>query len=410
MSYVNSGPNPPAGPTGEGTGRLPELFRRSHRFVHGRDPTEAELAALVAEEEAARCRLGLAPEPQARPVMFAEPPPRTVSTWLAEAEVREAEAVRRLAHHHAVSSPLEAFLWYVARRGPAEHAPTIAACVEEFLVRKRCERVRASTLDAYYRNLGSFSRVFGARRPADLSPQEMSDYLARWPHPATRRHRWQILATFFRWLVAMRYAPDNAVLLGVRAPRVPRPERWVLSPRETRRLLKHALPGDTIGCWVLSLFAGLRTVEIAALQKLPNPWSVVLWGPGVIDLPATVTKTVGRLVPIMPVLRVWLRWLRADGRPFFPPNPWPKLRADRQAALARRGASPAAGRSRQTEFRSHNIGRRTYISCRLALPQAAYAAVADAVGNSEEMIREHYHRRVSAREARDYFALTPDQI
>lgn len=393
-----------------GEDRLPELVRRSYRFLHGRDPTEAELAALITAEEAARCRLDLAPVPPACPVARVEPPVRTASTWLAETELREAEAIRRLAHHHAVASPLDALLWYVTHRNPAEHAPTIAACAEEFVVHKRCQGIRASTLDLYYGKLRAFSREFGARRPADLSPREMSDYFARWPHPATRRHRWQILATFFRWLVAMRYAPDNAVLLASRAPRVPKPERWVLSPRETRDLLKQAMPTDTIGCWVLSLFAGLRTVEIKALQRLPNPWSVVLWGPGVLDLPATVTKTDSRLVPILPVLRVWLRWLQAHDRPFFPRNPWPKLRAIRQTALARRGAPLPLGRSRLTELRSHNIARRTYISCRLALPAAGYAAVADAVGNSEEMIRHHYHRRVSARDARDYFALTPDQI
>lgn len=235
MSYINSEPDPAAGRAAEGASRLHELVRRSHRFLHGRDPTEVELADLVAAEEAARCRLDLSPVPPIRPVALVEPPLRTASTWLAEPELREAEAIRRLAHHHAVLSPLEALLWYVDHRSPAEHAPTIAACVEEFVVHKRCEGVRATTLDAYYRKLGSFGRVFGARRPADLSPREMSDYLARWPHPATRRHRWQILATFFRWLVAMRYAPDNAVLLGARAPRVPRPERWVLSPPDPDR-------------------------------------------------------------------------------------------------------------------------------------------------------------------------------
>ena len=57
-----------------------------------------------------------------------------------------------------------------------------------------------------------------------------------------------------------------------------------------------------------------------------------------------------------------------------------------------------------------NLGRRTYISCRLALPGASFAAVANDVGNSEYLIRRHYYQKVTAAAAAEYFRITPDTL
>lgn len=390
--------------------RLRALVRKSVLFLRGVEPTEQEIEDLMAAEEAAR---------QVRAFRPAEPVPevaprvtvmRPASTWLSEDELREAEALRQLAESRQIPSLFEALTWYLQHRSPVVTAPLINACVEEFIVRKRCEGVATPSLYAYYNQLGAFAKDFGHRLPVEITPLEMSDYLARWPNITTRRCRWQVLATFFRWLVGMRYALENPVMLGARAPRVPAPERWVLSPKEAREILRRAKSSDTIGFWVLSLFAGMRSAEIAAVQKLPNPWSVVRFGPGIIELPAALSKTGLRVIPLLPVLRTWLHWLKARHVPFMPPNVWVKTQATRRAAMAGRAPEPPHDRRTKKDTRIYNLGRRTYISCRLSLPEASYAAVSDEVGNSEEIIRKHYRRRVSPRDARQYFSLTPDRV
>ncbi len=60
--------------------------------------------------------------------------------------------------------------------------------------------------------------------------------------------------------------------------------------------------------------------------------------------------------------------------------------------------------------RYYNIARRSYLSHRLALPLASYADVAREGGHNEVVLRRYYERRVSAREAREYFALTPSRV
>ena len=385
-------------------------MRKSFLFVRGVEPTEHELAELMACEEAERADRSFPssmpqPEPAPRATVM-----RPALTWLSDEELREAEAIRQLAQSRHIPSLIEALRWYLEHRSPVVTAPPLAACVEEFIVRKRCEGVGSRSLYAYYHKLGAFAREFGHRQPLEITPKEMSDYLARWPNITTRRCRWQVLATFFRWLVSMRYALENPVTLGARAPRVPAPERWVLSPQEAREILRRSKDTDSIGFWVLSLFAGMRSTEIAAIQELPNPWSVVRFGAGVIELPATLSKTGLRLIPLLPVLRTWLHWLKARRVPLMPPNVWNKTQATRRAAMAGRAPEPPHDRRSKKDTRIYNLGRRTYISCRLSLPEASYAAVSEEVGNSEEIIRKHYRHRVSRRDALKYFSLTPDRV
>jgi hypothetical protein len=58
---------------------------------------------------------------------------------------------------------------------------------------------------------------------------------------------------------------------------------------------------------------------------------------------------------------------------------------------------------------SRNV-RFSYLSHRLALPLASYADVAREGGHNEIVLRRYDERRVTAREAREYFALTPSRV
>ena len=76
------------------------------------------------------------------------------------------------------------------------------------------------------------------------------------------------------------------------------------------------------------------------------------------------------------------------------------------------GASaPGAGGGVAAAIRGGNSGREgQYLSHRLALPLASYADVAREGGHNEIVLRRYYERRVTAREARAYLALTPSRV
>lgn len=178
----------------------------------------------------------------------------------------------------------------------------------------------------------------------------------------------------------------------------------IYTPEEARELLRRARNTDQLGFWVLSLFAGMRTSEIERMQVLASPWSLVRLSDAVIEVPASFTKSRRRAIRMTPVLREWLRVLRREGGAFHPPKDGAKkIRCLRYAVLHEfRGPRRLTGAS--------NMGRRSFISYRLALARASYAEVAATAGNSEHVIRKYYRRPVTRESARAYFRLTPARV
>ncbi len=398
--------------------RVRRIIERSFLRVRGAHPTEEQIAALMAAEEAARAKPwrkgtdtpSFPPAVDVRPVATA--PLRQAQTWLSDDGLREAEAARAWADQHGIDSVVEALQWFMRHSPPALHAPPLENCIEEYLIVRRCEGVSERSLVAYRPTLARFARAFGGRRAATIAPKETAAYLMHWLNPATRRTRWSILATFFNWAKRMGYVVENPISRGMCVPRVPPPERFVLTVAEAREILRRAKGTDTIGYWVLSMFAGLRTQEIRGLQSLPDPWGAFRFGTGIIDLPAALSKTGQRTVPISPVLRQWLRWMQRHHRPLMPVSWWRKTHALRQEVFKSRLQSAARPGliSAGADPRGYNVGRRSYVSYRLALPDVSFADVTHEVGNTEPTMRKHYYRRVSRRHAVQYFALTPERI
>lgn len=404
-----------------GRDALRRLVRKALVHVRGMQPSETEIEALVIAEETDRLRHGEADgdsaglQPPTSVVagvgVDVFPPFRSTKTWMSEEELREAESARWFARTNGIPSVIDALNWFAQHTPDAVSAPTLKLCCAEFQIVKRCEGVRRMSLNAYRTNLGTFCAKFGERQPATITPKEMSDYLMQWEQVVTRRHKWQILSTFFSWLLRMRYTLENPVMLGMRSPKVPPPERFILKPAEAREILRRSKHTDSIGYWVLSMFAGMRTSEIKAVQQLPNPWSIIKLGPGVIDLSASVTKTIARTVPINETMRRWLRWMKARDLRFMPRNCWAKTTIVRKRALGERMQPlKRAGSSRVYDPRTFNLGRRSYISYRIAMPGVSFADVSLEVGNNEEIMRKHYFRRVTRRDAVKYFDLMPEKI
>lgn len=335
-----------------------------------------------------------------------------VTTWLSEAELRDAEAACWFARQHGVGSVFEATQWYAEHSLGARQAPDVARCVEEYLEARRLEGVQKATLNGYRNDLRDFVKRFGDRPPIAVEPSDIRAVLLDCATAATRYTRWKRLSSFFRWSIALGYVFENPVLSAMRAPRVRRVDKIVLTPEDARAILNTATSDGTAGFWGLALFSGIRTKEIERVQRLPDPWSVVRWGAGVIDLPAAVTKSGARWMPLNPTLRQWLKWIERQGLEFFPKCFWHRTTSVRRRIWAERiGKRDSVGASWRSQVsRVSNAARRSYISYRLALPGVSYLQVSAEVGSFETVLRKNYQYAVSRAEAEAYFALTPDRV
>lgn len=308
----------------------------------------------------------------------------------------------RVAATHGL--PLLSILaWYVREGRQLKQAPTLQVCTEEFLWSKKNAHRRPATMDEYRSILSRFNERFGDCQPSDVTTDGILDFLRPWTHPVTRAKWFRVLSTLFDWMRLKKYACDNPIATLAKPLGSAGSGSW-LTPAEARELLRRARTTDQLGYWILSLFAGMRPVEIKRLQDYALPWSLVRLSDNVIEIPTGHSKTARRVIKIAPVLRLWLRVLQQQGGAFYPSHRTArKIGCLRRAVLRKfRGQRGLAG--------AFNLGRRSYISYRLALPRASYAEIAIYAGNSERMIRKYYRRVVTRADAQAYFRLTPDRV
>ena len=336
-------------------------------------------------------------------------------TRLDSNELKDAEAALTYAKTHRVASLLDAVRWYHLNCGSMEHAPLLPQCVDEFLSQKRAEGRANLTIFGYKSKLDRFAAAFAGKRPTDVSPSEIGRFIALAPHQTTRRDWWQTLSLFYRWCVGQHYALADPLPQAMLRPRRIGGAGLVLTPGEARQLLHWAKRTDEIGFWALSLFAGLRTEEIRRLQAEPERWSLIRIKQGVIELPERLAKTGARKIQIMPVLNSWLEWIRDRDVPIFPPNHYYKCRRLRQEAMAAR-CDPLTDRHRKAHpdvpspIWGFNVGRRSFITYKLALAASSYAEIARESGNSETIIRTNYDRGASREDAVEFFSLSVRRV
>lgn len=414
--------------------RLRDAF--FHSF--GRQPTEEEIENLVRKEFARvsdRLRslplrkggrpayapivpvsVAGASERDPAPMVPQAEPAKAGQSWLSNHQLREAEAAFAYANSQGIDSVFDAVRWYRDHRETLINAPLVPQCVDEFLCAKRGKGCAPMTLLGYRSKLERFAQAYANRRPAEISPRELGRWMVeRSPHPRTRLDWWMTLSTFFSWCRAMRYAVENPVPNALSRPKPARGSQLVLTPVEARRILRMVRDTDQMGFWILALFAGLRTEEIRRLQHANARWNLIRLRAEVIDLPEEIAKTYARRIPILPVLRPWLELARERRVPFLPSSHYLKCRRLRNRVLELRTAALDRHHHQNTpEYRppiwGFNIARRSFITYRVASGQVSYAELANEVGNSESILRRHYFRHATRKDAEEYFSLTPDRL
>lgn len=175
----------------------------------------------------------------------------------------------------------------------------------------------------------------------------------------------------------------------------------IYTPEELARLIEQADDG-MLPFIVISAFAGLRHAEVARLD-----WSEIDLDDGFIEVRAAKSKTgERRLVPIHDNLKQWLLPLRqARGKVVPYVNTTKQLLKIAKATGRKADDEKGLPEIKPVEWK-HNALRHSAISYRVA-ESADVPRVSDECGNSPQMIRQHYLRRVKPAEAARWFSIAP---
>ena len=231
-----------------------------------------------------------------------------------------------------------------------------------------------------------------------LEPKLFADYLTAMARSErTRRNHRDIIGYFNRWLVLRGYlAKGTDWLDGVQNYTARKlGEIEIYSAEEMRRLIA-AADERILPLIVIGGFAGLRHAEIARLD-----WQDIDLADGFIEVKAQNAKTkTRRIVPVKDNLKKFLLPLAKKSGPVITlantPGPLLKTAAD---------TADAENEIEAMEWK-HNALRHTYISARVA-ECADVPRVADEAGNSPQVIRSNYLKRMRPAAAAEWFAIAP---
>jgi len=231
-----------------------------------------------------------------------------------------------------------------------------------------------------------------------LTPKLIADHLTALAlAERTRRNHRDVIGFFNRWLVLRGYlAKGTDWLEGVQnysARKLGQISTYTAA--EMQRLIaaadKRILPMIVIGG-----FAGLRHAEIARLE-----WQDIDLEEGFIEVKAENAKTdTRRIVPLKPNLKAFLKKLaKKSGKVVSVVN------TTKQLLKTAADTADAENEIEALEWK-HNALRHTYISARVA-ESGDVPRVADEAGNSPQVIRTNYLKRMRPAAAAEWFAIQP---
>ena len=270
-------------------------------------------------------------------------------------------------------------------------------------------------------HLCQFGRTFGKRIISSITTTELDGWLMEVTDNArSRRNKRGAVVTLWRWSRDKGLLPQTLRTVAERtdSPSLRKQKRervietW--SPAELRTILK-AVPPAYLPWVVLSAFAGVRTLEIfsqekgsADQRKQVLAWEdVVLTGrePRIV-VPAAVSKTAEkRTIPISRELAAWLKTTAVRKGPICPlVVPWKGTKGGRGKSVTDLITGALDGPWKK------NALRHSFATYRV-LQVESIGKVALEMGNSERVIKSHYHDAGRKRaEARRWFELGPDKV
>ena len=275
---------------------------------------------------------------------------------------------------------------------------TVAAAVELMKTQAETDGKSDLRLKQLANVLDRFAENFN-QEVSTLTPKLIADYLTALElAERTRRNHRDVIGFFNRWLVLRGYlAKGTDWLEGVQNYTSRKlGQISTYSADEMQRLIA-AADARILPMIVIGGFAGLRHAEIARLE-----WQDIDLEEGFIEVKAENAKTdTRRIVPLKPNLKAFLLPLaKKSGKVVSLENTTKQLL---------KTATDTADAKNEIEAMAwkHNALRHTYISARVA-ESGDVPRVADEAGNSPQIIRTNYLKRIRPAAAAEWFAIQPE--
>ncbi|QYY37136.1 hypothetical protein [Ruficoccus sp. ZRK36] len=320
---------------------------------------------------------------------------RPLATRLSKDQLKQAEyAFHRLNDRWTLDQVLD---FFIKRHHEPTVIVTLANAREAFIEHKDRQGVKTRQLACVTRRM---AKTIDPERPVhDVNQSDCEQFLAAVSsHPQTRNNYRSDLHNFFNFCLSRKWIAQNPIT-NITPMKVARRRPGILSTKSTEDLLRHLegiKEGRMVRYYALTIFAGIRPGVDGEIYKLDQ--AIRSNGEAryiddensVIHMEPELTKTLHyRRITIRPNLAAWLQ---AYPSPIIPANLSNDVRPIRK------------------QFKlTHDICRHTFISMHVAAFGSMGRAAIEA-GNSESIVKKHYHEQVSEAEAKAFWDIRPSAV
>jgi integrase len=268
---------------------------------------------------------------------------------------------------------------------------TVAQLADEVLEVKRKDGRSAKYIDMLRLYFKRFSQDFGNRLIADITVEELDNWLRDLPgSPKTRADYRANIGVLFSHAAQRRMIDFNPVAFTAKPKLIDKPPE-IFPVDELRSLLEAAQRTErtVVPMLAIGAFAGLRDAEIKRLD-----WDEIDLARGHIEVKAAKAKSARRrIVPIQPNLGAWLRPYSGLTGQIVPEGARGKLDRVRKAA-------------RLTRWPKNGL-RHSYSSYRLALIHDAPRVGSELGHTTPQLLYNTYRELVLPEEAERYWQIAP---
>jgi integrase len=296
------------------------------------------------------------------------------------------------------ATPIEACREWLERHAVELPKITVAAAVALMKTQAETDGKSALRRKQLANVLDRFAENFN-QEVSTLTPKLIADYLTALDlAERTRRNHRDVIGFFNRWLVLRGYlAKGTDWLEGVQNYTARKLGQISTYTADEMRRLIAAADERILPMIVIGGFAGLRHAEIARLE-----WQDIDLEEGFIEVKAENAKTdTRRIVPLKANLKAFLLPLaKKNGKVVSVVN------TTKQLLKTAADTGDAENEIEAMEWK-HNALRHAYISARVA-ESGDVPRVADEAGNSPQVIRTNYLKRMRPAAAAAWFAIQPE--
>ena len=283
---------------------------------------------------------------------------------------------------------VEAARWYKKTVDVDLPQVTATEAVEKFREAKEAEGMSAAYLSDIRVLLGDFARNFQCPL-SSIQPEDLRTYLnAKRVGLVSKGNRRRLLITLFNFAKAQGWlrANEETAADALGTYKIKRREVEIYTPAEMARLL-HAADRDFVPYITLIAFGGVRREELRRLM-----WQSINFDRGTIIVPAAAAKTGRKRKIVMHEnLLQWLAPYRVKSGPIFDIHPQGRIKK----------VVKASGVKWKRNALRHSFG-----SYRMEQTKNE-GQVALEMGNSPQVVKDHYFEIVDEREAKAYWSIKP---